>query len=642
MAWVPSLQATVDGDSLHGRAVPTDIRLSFPDMIEARFDDLTGVSDSFRLVGPVGVLEALRPDEVPGAIDAAEGAAARGLWVAGFIAYEAAPGLDPSMTVRARSAIDPFARLPMAWFAMFEERERTVLPEPHDGGARGAPAAWRPSIDRAAYDLAIARIREHIAAGDTYQVNHTLRLTSRVEGDERGLYRDLCYAQRAAHAAYVNLGRYRVLSASPELFFRIDGRRITTRPMKGTARRGRWSAEDEAVAARLRGSVKDRAENAMIVDLLRNDMGRVARTGSVRWSDVFDLERYETVWQLTSTVAAELDDGVRLVDVFRALFPSGSVTGAPKVRTMEVIAELEDSPRGVYCGAVGFLAPPGSDAPAARFNVPIRTVVLDAETRTAEYGVGGGITWDSSAAGEYEETVAKAGVLTARRPRFELYETLRHDPGTGILHLDRHLARLRSSSAYFGFALDDREVVRALEQAASRFPDRPARLRVAVDRVGKVDAGVTALVASAEPVHVAVDLGHPVDHTDPMLFHKHSLRSLYDEARARHPDADEVVLTNDRGEITEATIANVVVSVDGRWVTPPLDAGLLPGIGREVALEEGWLAEGTITVDDLWRADVVELISDVRGRRPVVLLGRLRASTAQPSGSEGAGSPGKR
>ena len=596
-------------------------------MIEARFDDLTGASDSFRLVGPAGVLEALRPDEVAGAIEAAEGAAARGLWVAGFIAYEAAPGLDPSMAVRGRRAPDPFARLPLAWFAMFEERERTVLPEPHDG-ARGAPAAWRPSIDRAAYDSAIARIREHIAAGDTYQVNHTLRLTSRVEGDERGLYRDLCYAQRAAHAAYLNLGRYRVLSASPELFFRIEGRRITTRPMKGTARRGRWSAEDEAVAERLRGSVKDRAENAMIVDLLRNDMGRIARTGSVRWSDVFELERYETVWQLTSTVSAELGADVRLVDVFRALFPSGSVTGAPKVRTMEIIARLEDSPRGVYCGGVGFLAPSGSDAPAARFNVPIRTVVLDSETRTAEYGVGGGITWESSAAGEYDETVAKAGVLTARRPRFELYETLRHEPGDGILHLDRHLARLQSSSAYFGFALDEEEVVRALVQAASRFPDRPARLRVAVDRAGKVDIGATTLVPSAEPVRVGVDLGHPVDHTDPMLFHKNSLRGRYEEARARHPEADEVVLTNDRGEITEATIANVVVSLDGRWVTPPLDAGLLPGVGREVALEEGWLVEGTITVDELWRADVVELISDVRGRRSVVLLNRPRASIA--------------
>ena len=589
-------------------------------MIEARFDDLTGASDSFRLIGPVGVLEALRPDEVAGTIAAAEGAAVRGMWVAGFVAYEAAPGLDPAMRVRRRSPDDPFARLPLAWFAMFEDRERTVLPEPQDGSARSSPGLWRPSVDRDSYDAAIARIREHIAAGDSYQVNHTLRLRSRVEGDERGLYRDLCYAQRGAYAAYLNLGRHRVISASPELFFRIDDGRITTKPMKGTAGRGRWSAEDEAVAASLRGSVKDRAENAMIVDLLRNDMGRIARTGSVSWSDVFDLERYETVWQLTSTVSAELAAGTSLVDVFRALFPCGSVTGAPKVRTMQIIAEVEDSPRGVYCGAVGFLAPPGSDAPAARFNVPIRTVVLDAESRTAEYGVGGGITWDSSAQAEYDETVAKAGVLTARRPRFELYETLRHDPGEGFRHLGRHLTRLRESSAYFGFAIDELAVVNALERAAERFTDRPARLRVSVDRQGRVDVGATALVTSPEPVRVAIDRGHPVDHADPMMFHKNSLRGIYEDARARHPDADEVLLVNDRGEITEATIANVAVSIDGRWLTPPLDAGLLPGVGREVALEEGWLEEAAIRVEDLARADAIELVSDVRGRRPVLLV----------------------
>ena len=596
-------------------------------MLDARFDDLTGAEPSFRLVGPVGVLEAIRPDEVPGAIAAAEASAARGLWVAGYVAYEAAPGLDPALAVRARAAADPFARLPLAWFAMFEDREPTVLPEPADAGDRvatghGPGAAWRPSVERAAYDEAIARIRRHIAAGDTYQVNHTLRLRSRVEGDERGLYRDLCYAQRGAYAGYLNLGRYRVLSASPELFFRIDGARITTKPMKGTARRGRWSAEDEAVAAGLRGSVKDRAENAMIVDLLRNDMGRVARTGSVTWSDVFDLERYETVWQLTSTVSADLDATTSLVDVFRALFPCGSVTGAPKVRTMQLIAELEDSPRGVYCGAVGFLAPGGAAGPSARFNVPIRTVVLDTETHVAEYGVGGGITWGSDAEGEYDEAVAKAQVLTARRPRFQLYETMRHEPVAGFVHLDRHLRRLRESAGYFGFPVDETAIVVALEREASRFPDRPARVRVALDRQGRIGGGATALVTSPGPVRVAVDEGHPVDRTDPMLFHKNSLRAIYDDARARHPDADDVLLTNDRGEITESTIANVAVSIGGRWLTPPLDAGLLPGVGRDVALEEGWLAEGSIRVEDLARADAIELVSDVRGRRPVVLIDR--------------------
>ncbi|HVF09134.1 MAG TPA: aminodeoxychorismate synthase component I [Actinomycetota bacterium] len=590
-------------------------------MIDARFDDLTGASDSFRMIGPAGVVEARRADEVAGVIAAAEAAAAMGSWVAGFVAYEAAPGLDPALAVRRRADRDPFALLPLAWFAIFEGRERTVLPESQHDPVSGSHDRWRPSVDRATYDAAIERIRGHIAAGDTYQVNHTLRMRSRIEGDERGLYRDLCYAQRGAYSAYLNLGRYRVLSASPELFFRIDDARITTKPMKGTARRGRWSAEDDAVAESLRGSVKDRAENAMIVDMLRNDLGRVARTGSVTWSDVFDLERYETVWQLTSTVSADLEADAGLVDVFRALFPSGSVTGAPKVRTMEIVAELEDAPRGVYCGAVGFLCPPGSGAPRARFNVPIRTVVLDTDTHVAEYGVGGGITWGSSAEGEYDELLAKARVLTARRPRFELYETLRHDPATGFRHLERHLARLRSSAGYFGFGFDEHAVTDALWRSAARFPDRAARVRVSVDRRAHIDAAATALVESSEPVRVAIDRDHPVDPSDPMLFHKNSLRSVYEDALERHADADDVLLVNDRGEITETTIANVAVSLDATWVTPPLEAGLLPGVGREVALEQGWLMEATIRVEDLARADAIELVSDVRGRRPVLLVG---------------------
>ena len=589
-------------------------------MIEARFDDLTGNSPSFRLAEPVGVLEATRPDEVRGLLEAAEGAAARGLWVAGYVAYEAAPGLDPALAVRTRAAGDPFERLPLAWFAMFERREDTALPVPQADPEPAAADAWRPSVDRETYDRAIGRIRDEIAAGETYQVNYTLRLRSQVAGDERGLYRDLCFAQRGAYAGYLNLGRYRVLSASPELFFRLDEGVLTTRPMKGTAPRGRWPEEDVAVAERLRGSVKDRAENAMIVDLLRNDLGRVAEPGSVTWSDVFDLERYETVWQLTSTVTARVRTGAGLADLFGALFPSGSVTGAPKVRTMQLIAELEDSPRGVYCGAVGYLAPPGSGHPAARFNVPIRTVIVDAETHAAEYGVGGGITWDSRAAGEYDETVAKARVLVDRRPAFELYETILHEPETGFRHLDRHLERLRASCDYFGFTYEGAAIAEAAEREATRFPHRAARIRVVVDRRGRVTSGGLPLPEPIEPVKVALDEAERVDPSDPMVFHKTTRRRRFEEAKARHPDADDVLLTNTRGEITETTIANVAVKLGGRWWTPPLDAGLLPGVGRELSLEEGRAQERPITVAELTEAEEVALVSDSRGWRRVRLV----------------------
>jgi para-aminobenzoate synthetase/4-amino-4-deoxychorismate lyase len=589
-------------------------------VIEARFDDLTGEAPSFRLTDPAGVLEAMRPEDVAPTLAAAEGAAARGLWVAGFVAYEAAPGLDPSLVVRPRARDDPFARLPLAWFAMFQQRQETLLPSPRDDAAPSSDA-WVPSIDRGRYDRAIRRIREHIAAGDTYQVNHTLRLRSTVKGDERGLYRDLCYAQRGAHSAYLNAGRYRILSASPELFFRLDGDRLITRPMKGTAPRGRWLAEDEVIRERLTASVKDRAENAMIVDLLRNDLGRIAEPGTVRWSKVFEPERFETVWQLTSTVTAQLEPGSGLPDVFRALFPSGSITGAPKVRTMQIIADLEDSPRGVYCGTVGFLAPASAAPPlaSASFNVAIRTVVVDAETGTAEYGVGGGITWDSSATGEYDETVAKAKVLTARRPAFELLESMRRDPGEPIRRLEHHVERLRSSAAFFGFTFDEGKV-RAVLDAAGADTDRPLKVRLRLNRAGTIEVSSAALDRGApEPIRLSLD-DVPVDPGDIFLFHKTTVRRRYEDARARHPDADDTLLINTREEITETSVANVAIRLDGRWWTPPPDAGLLAGTERAALLAEGVIEERPIRIDEARTAEELAVFSSVRGWRRAVLI----------------------
>lgn len=589
-------------------------------MLEARFDDLTGASPSFRLAEPVGVLEATRAGEVVAVLEAAEAAAGRGLWVAGFVSYEAAPGLDPALVVRARNTDDPFAALPLAWFAMFQRAEETTLPVPRDEFVSAAPeGTWMPTTPRDRYESSVDRIRELIAAGETYQVNHTMRLRSRVAGDPRGLYRDLCYAQRGAFSAYLDLGRYRVLSASPELFFELRDGAIVTRPMKGTAPRGRWPEEDRAVADRLLASAKDRAENAMIVDLLRNDLGRISRTGSVTWADVFQVERYETVWHLTTTVSAALEAGVGLAAVFRGLFPSGSVTGAPKVRTMEIISELEDSPRGIYCGAVGYLSPAGPGRPDARFNVAIRTVTLDTASTTAEYGVGGGITWESDPEAEYEEAAAKARVLTARRPDFELLETMRIDPAEGVRHLERHLQRLADSAEYFGFRFEETEAREAVEKTAASAPPTPGRVRLALRKDGTVQVAIMPLAHEPEVIRVAID-DVPQDPRDVFLFHKTSRRERYEDARRRHPDADDVLLVNDRGEVTESTIASVAVRVDGRWVTPPVEAGLLPGIGRAVALEEERLSEGSVTVEDARSSEELVLISDTRGWRRAVLV----------------------
>jgi para-aminobenzoate synthetase/4-amino-4-deoxychorismate lyase len=376
-----------------------------------RFDDLRADPRmSFVMSGFERELVAQEPDEVPGVIAAVEEESRRGRIAAGFVAYEAAPGLDAALRVR-----EDDDTVPLAWFGIFRERVSVDAPAPSDH--RAPSDDWMPSESRERYDTSIATIRSHIEAGDTYQVNYTLRLRAAAPQNLDAFYADLCLAQTASYCVSIRTDRFGVLSASPELFFEIDGERITTRPMKGTIARGRTLDEDEAASARLAASRKDRAENAMIVDLIRNDLGRIAISGSVRPRDLFMTERYDTVWQMTSRIDARLREGIDLLDVFRALFPSGSVTGAPKVRTMELIAELETAPRGVYTGAIGFVEPSAVGRPHAVFNVAIRTVVVDLDAGTAEYGTGGGITHDSSAEAEYEEALTKARVLTERSER---------------------------------------------------------------------------------------------------------------------------------------------------------------------------------------------------------------------------------
>jgi para-aminobenzoate synthetase/4-amino-4-deoxychorismate lyase len=368
----------------------------------ARFDDLhAGTALVFPSVDRV--LSAERVDDVVAVLAEVERATAAGAWAFGYVAYEAAPGLDPALRVADRDADGP----PLAWFGISDTPGEAP---PREAGPARPPLRWTADWTADEHASAVARVREHIAAGDTYQCNLTDRLRADVAGDPRSLYAALALAQGAAHSACLDLGRFVVASASPELFFDWTGDRLRTRPMKGTAARGRTAEEDRVRARELRSSPKEQAENLMIVDLLRNDLSRVARTGTVDVPELFTLERYPTVWQMTSEVVARTRADVGLVDVFRALFPCGSVTGAPKVATMEIIRALETGPRGVYCGAIGVVAPPGS-AFRARFSVAIRTVVADRRSGRAVYGVGSGITWDSDAAAEHAELAAKSAVL---------------------------------------------------------------------------------------------------------------------------------------------------------------------------------------------------------------------------------------
>ena len=565
-----------------------------------RFDDLTpGAEHSFELTGLVRELVASDLDDVEAVVGDAQREAQRGRWVGGFVSYEAAPAFDGAL-----STATPTGAVPLAWFGVFEDS--VAVRRPARSGAYQVES-WEPSVDAARYGRAVASIQHRIAAGDTYQLNYTFRLRSRLEGDSVAFYADLLAAQRGGYGAYFDTGGVVVVSASPELFFDLSHGHLTTRPMKGTAPRGRWAEDDRERAAALASSEKDLAENLIIVDLLRNDLGRVSEFGSVDVESLYQLERYETVWQMTSTITSRLRSDVEIADVFRALFPCGSVTGAPKPRTMEIIADLEDDPRGVYCGAIGFIEPGGA---RAVFSVPIRTVTVDPSTGAAEYGVGGGITWDSTIEGEYAETVAKSRVLTEARPPFLLLETLLWD-SKSYQELDRHLDRLTASAEYFRYRCDLEDVGAALDAAGVEAGSSPARVRLTLSAEGRTDVSVESLEASDEPVVLAID-DVPVDSADPMLFHKTDARQRYDDRLARHPGVDDVVLVNERGEITETTIANLLVRIDGHWFTPPLESGCLPGVHRSKLLAAGVVEERVLTPEDLTDAEDVAVVNSVR------------------------------
>lgn len=576
-------------------------------LVTVRFDDLTpGRESSFRLAGRRATLAAHSPGEVCDVIDAAERAAADGAWVGGFVAYEAAPAFDPALTVAPGDATVA-GRTPLAWFAVFDRRVPAAPPPFAEPG----PLHWEASLDAAGHRAAVTAVRGHIAVGDTYQVNISMRMRAAFDGDPEALYARLVRAQRAAHCAYVDTGDQVVACASPELFWSLGDGVVTARPMKGTAPRGRWSEEDEELARRMGASAKERAENLMIVDMLRNDLGRVAEFGTVRAGDLFTVEQYDTVWQMTSTVSGRLRAGSGARDVFAALFPCGSVTGAPKARTMEIIAALEDSRRGAYCGAIGWIAP---GARRASFAVGIRTAVVDRAMRSAEYGTGGAITWDSRADDEHREALAKAAVLTTSRPPFRLLETLRAE-GAQYWEIERHLGRLEASARYFRFPFQRGSALRALAAVAD---GSLQRVRLTLDAAGRIDVSAEPL-GDDGPVTLAIDTV-PVDSSDPMLFHKTDARRIYDSALARHPEADDVVLVNERGEVTETTVGNLLARIGGAWCTPPLDSGLLPGVHRARLVARGDVREAVLTPADLRAATELAVVNSVRLWRPARLL----------------------
>lgn len=546
---------------------------------------------------PKAVLECRDLAEVGKTVGKISAHQRQGNYLAGWVSYECGLPFHPTLK-RAQHRV---SGEPLIWLGVFGKPQvlsSRAVEKLLEFQGRTAPGIGNPAASetREQFERAFGKIKRHIKAGDVYQINHTFALEVEIEGPPILLYRALRKVQPVPYGAYIDTGRWRVLSLSPELFLSRSGNNLTSRPMKGTAPAGRTWAELSANRKALEGDEKNRAENLMITDLIRNDLSRISRPGSVMVEHPFRVQRFGQVLQMTSQVRSEPNSGVTFSEIFPALFPCGSVTGAPKVRAMEIIRETEKQPRGVYTGAIGYFAPAGDFA----LNVAIRTLVLDSNGK-GRFGVGSGIVADSTLRGEYEECLLKARFLNSRPHRFALLETLLWDPDSGFVRLDLHLRRILASARYFGFAIGEREFVRALNQAAKDFPEAASRrVRLMCGRRGRIAVEHRPFDRSGmkQPVAIAISRTR-VDPDDPLLFHKTTNRRLYDKAfteRHRKAGLYDVLLRNKRGNITEGTFTNVFFKKksDGPLCTPPLSEGLLPGVLRQALLDSGKAREAPL------------------------------------------------
>ena len=579
---------------------------------------------SYLFLHPLRILAAHTPEEIPTLFHQIEQALAENLYLTGFLTYESGYSLQGITDDTTQHD------LPLACFGVYREPivfdhntglfsgpPMLPLPQPHSTQCEPAFSDDEIALNLAPEDYRhkIEQIKERIAAGATYQVNFTDRIRLRTDVSPAELYLALRRQQPVAYGALVNLAGRSILSLSPELFFRVRDHEITTRPMKGTWPRGLDAAEDALAALALHHDEKNRSEHIMIVDLLRNDLGRICSTGSIRVDGLFSVERYPTLLQMTSTVRGTLRSGIGWHELFRSLFPSGSITGAPKISTMRIIRNLEDSPRGIYTGAIGFIAPTGD----ACFNVAIRTLVVDKNSATM--GVGGGIVYDSDPAAEYAECLLKAAFLTRAQPPFDLIETLLWSDGYTLLPL--HLDRLRLSCEYFDRPFDSAEIEARLHALAATFaPLSRHRVRLTLGPRGQI--ALTSSPLAPSPTECRVTIAHErTTSTDVFLRHKTTHRPLYDRlfAAAQQSGFDEVLFRNQRDEVTEGAISNIFVRIEGRLYTPPLACGVLPGVFRRHLLEAVPRAEERIlTLADLRAADELFLCNSVRGLRRVTHL----------------------
>lgn len=578
-------------------------------------DSLNQQGSSLLFDNPVDVIECIDIEDVDDALTAIDKARASGLYAAGFLSYELAYLLEPKL----RHLIHDDRRSPLIWLGLFHEPQRLRFQETQryvEALAEGDHSVnqLHLTLAKEKYLQAVDRVKAYISAGDVYQINLTFKYLFEFVGNPWSLYARLRRRQRVAHGAFIQTRDVDVLSLSPELFVRVDDGEATVRPMKGTAARGLTTAEDDALRRWLASDEKSRAENLMIVDLLRNDLGRIAEIGTVNVEDLFSVETYPTLHQMTSTVTAQWNGEVSASQLIGNLFPCGSITGAPKVRAIEIIRELESEPRGIYTGAIGMFAPNGD----AHFNVAIRTLVID-RTGQGEMGIGSGIVHDSDSIAEYEECLLKARFLTEPSSPYALIETMRWQTGDGYYLLENHLARLDASAQHFGVACDLDSVRKALNALVNEFADKPTRVRLLLDPSGEITlTHVPASVPKPGDCLTYVFSDEPVDSRDLYRYHKTTNRELLDAEHARLTAAagcDEVLFLNEKGEVTEGSRSNLFVELAGRLVTPPVSCGLLDGTLRRSLMDapDSDIVEQVLMPSDLEKAQCVYLGNSVMG-----------------------------
>lgn len=584
-------------------------------------EDRIGAGQGLLFVDPVESVQASEASEISGAFARIEAGLARGLHAAGFLSYE----LGYAFESRLEGLLPAQRSMPLLWFGLFET-PHSIAPAALD---RGFAALCPPPLDGLAFGLdeaghaaAVQRVLDYLHAGDAYQVNLTFPIRFRYRGDPLALYGALRASQPVAHGGMVATGEASILSISPELFIETAGGRAVTRPMKGTAARGVDAQADEAAKVALRADPKQRAENLMIVDLLRNDLSRISEQGSVKVPALFSVETYPGFHTLTSTVTSTLRPGLSLLEQMQALFPCGSVTGAPKLRAMEIIRELEAAPREIYTGSLGMIAPNGD----LSFNVAIRTAMLlpDGE---GVYGVGGGIVVDSTPAEEYAECRLKARVLTDLAGDYGLIETLRWSGG--YIRLPLHIERLAASAAVLGFRFQREQLLAHLGGAEASFSageDRRVRCELSRDGTLKITTASMPIAADG-PIRVAI-AGQRVDAGDPFLRHKITRRTVYERAfaEAAAQGCGDALLLNRQGFVTETSRSNIFVERDGVLLTPPLEHGLLPGVLRQELLEAGAAREAPLRLEDLQPAGCWFVGNSLRGLEIAQLAGSSLAS----------------